>query len=154
MTDAPERDAPKTDVPVETLAPGERLLLDAFRGWAASRAIGCCPEAAARRILGWRASRRVAALFCAWIQSVESSVRRPIRAYCRRCCGVGPDERRLIGAVSLSVIDFAAGETLLQPLSVAPTGALVIARALHAALAEEGFAIPARFDEPLASTFH
>jgi hypothetical protein len=150
--------AVESDAPVETLAPGERLLLDGLRGWAFSRAIGCCPQAAAQRILGWRASRRVAALFCAWMQSIESSVRRPIRAYCRHCGGVGPDERCLIQAVGVSVIDLAAGEILLEPLSVDPTGALVIARALNAALTEEGFPIPARFDdgavEPAGPTFH
>jgi hypothetical protein len=153
MTDAPEfhaleleSDAPESDAPVEDLTPGERLLLDGLRGWAASRAIDCCPHATAQRILGWRTSRRVAALFCAWMQSIESSVRRPIRAYCRHCRGVGPDERRLIQAVGLSVIELAAGESLLEPLSADPTGALVIARALNAALAEEGFPVPARLD--------
>jgi hypothetical protein len=153
MTDAAEPDAP-----VETLAPGERLLLDGLRGWAASRAIGCCPQATAQRILGWRASRRVAALFCAWMQSLECSVRRPIRAYCRHCDGVGPDEGRLIQAIGVCAIDLAAGEALLAPLSLDPTAALVIARALNTALAEEGFPIPARLEDalprPPAPTLH
>jgi hypothetical protein len=151
-------DAAEPDVPVEDLAPGERLLLDGLRGWAASRTIDCCPHAAARRILGWRTSQRVAALFCAWMQSVESSVKRPIRAYCRHCRGVGSDERRLIQAVGLSVIELAAGESLLEPLCVDPTGALVIARALNAALTAEGFPVPARLDggcgEQAGPTFH
>lgn len=153
MTDAAEPDAP-----LEILVPGERLILDGLRGWAASRAIGCCPHAAAQRILGWRTSQRVAALFCAWMESVEISVRRPIRAYCRHARGVAPDEHCLIQAVGVSVIDLAAGETLLEPLSLDPMGLLVIARALNAALVEEGFPIPARFGDgcskPLAPTVH
>src|ERR1700761_6429931 len=96
--------------------PGERLLLDGLRCWASSRMDGGQPEVAVRRLISWRTSERVGALFAAWMQAVEEGRLRPIQIHCVHCRGASVDEQRLILSLGLASIDMQLGEALLAPL--------------------------------------
>ncbi|MEJ0065643.1 MAG: hypothetical protein WDM85_09485 [Caulobacteraceae bacterium] len=124
--------------------PGERLLLDGLRCWASSRMDGKRPDLAVRRLIGWRTSERVGALFVAWMQAVEAGRRRPIRTHCAHCRGASIDEQRLILSLGVASIDMQLGETLLAPLLAEPAGVMALARALNAALAASSLPVPAR----------
>ena len=124
--------------------PGERIVLDGLRCWASSRMHGEPPIVAARRVIAWRTSERVAALFVAWMQAVEEGRRRPIHIHCRRCGGACTDEQRLILAMGVAAIDMELGETLLAPLLIDPAAVMALARALNAALSAGGLPLPAR----------
>jgi len=123
---------------------GERLVLESLRCWAASRMDGGHPIVASRRLIAWRTSERVAALFVAWMNAVEEGRRRPIQIHCRRCRGASNDEQRLILAMGVASVDMELGETLLTPLLIDPGAVMALARALGAALAAGGLPLPAR----------
>jgi hypothetical protein len=124
-------------------SPGERLVLESLRCWASSRRSGRRPEAAGR-LIAWRTSEQVAALFVAWMQAVEERRRRPIQICCLHCGGASIDEQRLIFAMGVAPIDMELGETLLAPLLIDPAGVMALARPLNAVLATMGLPVPAR----------
>ena len=131
-------------------APGERLLLDGLRRWAASRIAGERPHDDVSRLIAWRTSPRAAALFVAWMQAVEAGRARPIQIHCRHCVGASTDEQRLIVSVGLAQVDMEMGEALLNPLIANAGCVMSLARALGVALAAEGKAVPARLlNEPI-----
>ena len=125
-------------------SPGERLVLESLRCWASSRRDGGRPEAAAARLIAWRTSEQVAALFVAWMQAVEERRRRPIQICCLRCGGASIDEQRLIFAMGVAPVDMDLGEMLLAPLLIDPAGVMALARPLNAVLATIGLPMPAR----------
>lgn len=130
------------------LTPGEKLLLQAMRSWAELRASGERPSVMVGRALSFRASDRVAALFGAWAQAIEAAGRRPIRLQCPSCGGPSVDEQRLIVAVGIAPVAFEVGERVLEPLLSETRPAMVLGRALNAAMAAAGFPLPARLTDP------
>jgi hypothetical protein len=127
-----------------TLTPGERLVLQGLRCWAASRMRGGRPVAATWRLMAWRTSERVAALFVAWMEAVEAGGRHPIQIHCVRCAGATADEQRLILAMGVASVDMELGESLLAPLVTDCAAVMTLARALNAALASSGLPLLAR----------
>lgn len=123
---------------------GERLLLAAMRQWAALRAADETPNRLVAQTLAFRASNRVGGLFVAWMQSVESTLRRPIQVQCPVCGGISTDEQRLLLSCGLAGTASALGEELLAPLLIDPQPVMVLARALNAALRVDGYALPVR----------
>jgi hypothetical protein len=108
------------------------------------------PDLAARRLIAWRTSERVGALFVAWMKAVEAGRRRPLHIHRARCRGASADEQRLIAAMGVAPIDMGLGETLLAPMVAAPERVMPLARALNAVLASVGLPLPARLrDTPL-----
>lgn len=139
---------------------GERLLLSAMRQWAALRSADESPNRLVAQALAFRASSRVGGLFVAWMQSVESMLRRPIQVRCPVCGGISTDEQRLVVSCGLAGTASTLGEALLEPLLVDPQPVMVLARALNAALRVDGYPLPVRLREtptdhaPQAQTLH
>jgi hypothetical protein len=123
---------------------GERLLLGAMRQWAALRSADESPNRLVAQALTFRASSRVGGLFVAWMQSVESLLRRPIQVQCPVCGGISTDEQRLVVSCGLAGTASALGEELLAPLVIDPQPVMVLARALNAALRVDGYPLPVR----------
>lgn len=129
---------------------GEKLLLSAIRDWAALRSTDERPNRRVAQALAFRSSNRVAGLFVAWMQSIEASLRQPIQIQCPVCGGVSTDEQRLIVSCGLAGTATSLGEELLAPLLMDPQPAMVLARALNAALRAEGYPLPVRLrDRPI-----
>ena len=131
-----------------TMAAGERLLVGALMVWAAARRGRQTPNRAVADVLAQRAGPRVAALFVAWIQSVEAACLRPMETECPGCGGVGLDLQRLVVACGLAPVDMEVGEQLLAPLVSDPTGVMTLARGLNAAMAQAGWPLPVRLYAP------
>ncbi|CAN5505211.1 hypothetical protein BH10PSE4_BH10PSE4_15040 [soil metagenome] len=128
----------------------ERLLLSAIRDWAALRLSDERPNRRVALALAFRSSNRVAGLFVAWMQAVETVLRRPIQIRCPVCGGVSTDEQRLIVSCGLAGTASALGEQLLEPLLTDGQTVMVLARALNAALRAEGYPLPVRLrDRPV-----
>ena len=130
------------------LAPGENLLICSLRAWAAARCAGEPPQKPVTLALGKRTNPRVASLFVAWIQAIEASTRRPIRAECCSCGGAAPDLQRLVVACGVAPVALDLGEKLIAPLVSNPQAVMVLARSLNAALADAGWPLPARLGAP------
>lgn len=126
---------------------GERLLLRAIREWTELKAAQTPPNRPVAQALAFRASNRVAGLFVAWMQMVEATLRRPLQSQCSVCGGVSQDEQRLLVSCGLAAAAPSIGEELLEPLLFDARPCLVMARALNAALAAEGYALPVRLRE-------
>lgn len=126
---------------------GERLLLGAMRQWAALRAADESPNRLVAQALTFRASNRVGGLFVAWMQAVESMLRRPIEVQCPVCGGVSTDEQRLVVSCGLAGMASGIGEELLEPLLIDAQPVMVLARALNAALRADGYPLPVRLRE-------
>jgi hypothetical protein len=126
---------------------GERLLLSAMRQWAALRAAGEPPTRPVAQALAFRASHRTGGLFVAWMQAVEAGLRRPIQVERPACGGISADEQRLMVSCGLAGTATAAGEALLDPLLLDSQPAMVLARALNAALRVDGYPLPVRLRE-------
>jgi len=126
---------------------GERLLLGAMRQWAALREADESPNRLVAQALTFRASNRVGGLFVAWMQSVESMLRRPIEVQCPVCGGISTDEQRLVVSCGLAGTASGIGEELLEPLLIDPQPVMVLARALNAALRADGYPLPVRLRE-------
>jgi hypothetical protein len=126
---------------------GEKLLLSAMRQWAALRSADESPNRLVAQALSFRASNRVGGLFVAWMQSVESMLRRPIQVQCPVCGGISTDEQRLVVSCGLAGTASLLGEDLLQPLLIDPQPVMVLARALNAALRVDGYPLPVRLRE-------
>jgi len=128
--------------------PGEQLLLSAVRVWAHARVQGQRPHAHVAQALAARASRRVGALFVAWMQALEAASLRPIQIRCPDCGGLSSDEERLIVACGLAPVSMDVAERLLAPLLRDPGVPMTLARSLNAAMAADGWPLPARLDDP------
>jgi hypothetical protein len=126
---------------------GERLLLSAMRQWATLRSADETPNRVVAQALAFRASNRVGGLFVAWMQSVESMLRRPIQVQCPVCGGISTDEQRLVVSCGLAGAASMIGEELLEPLLIDPQPVMVLARALNAALRADGYPLPVRLRE-------
>ena len=141
-------------------APGEWLLLDALRRWAAVRMRRGAPEASVRQLFAWRTSPRAGAMFSAWMQLVESQRRRPIQIHCLPCAGASLDERCLVASVGVSAVDLEVGGALLGQMVENPGEVMVLGRSLNLALSASGLALPARLCDkcaarrPQAATLH
>jgi hypothetical protein len=123
---------------------GEKLLLSAMRQWAALRSADEPPNRLVAQALAFRASNRVGGLFVAWMQAVESMLRRPIQVQCPICGGISTDEQRLVVSCGLAGTASGLGEELLEPLLIDPQPVMVLARALNAALRVDGYPLPVR----------
>lgn len=124
--------------------PGEQLLLSTFRTWAALRLSGLEPGPRVSRALAWRTSERTAALFTGWMKALEAACRRPLQLQCPRCGGASLDEQRLVVACGLAPVALDLGERLLEPLLADAGAVMILARALNASLAADGYPLPAR----------
>jgi len=134
---------------------GERLLLAALRAWAFCRRDRQPAQKHVADALAAIASPRIGALFSALMISFESSSRRPIQVHCGTCPGYAEDEQRLVLACGLACADPETAIRLLEPLVSDPEPVACLARALNAALAVEGFALPfRRGDVGQAPTLH
>lgn len=133
-----------------SLARGERILLWMLRQWVTARVLGQEPGARLSREAGALVSPRVAAAFILMMTTVEGQVRRPLRiaAPCRE--GYAEDEQRLITACGVCPASPEIAGSLLESLVTAPDSVIVTARFLNMALANDGLALPLRFDEPEA----
>ncbi|MFC3079833.1 hypothetical protein ACFODL_17160 [Phenylobacterium terrae] len=126
----------------DRLEPGERLLIAALQAWLSDgsatslRTLG--------KVMAWRTSPRVAALFLGWVHAMDAARLRPIEATCRHCGGASQDVQRLVVACGLAPVDLDLGERLIAPLVSEATSVMVLARALNAALAQAGWPLPAR----------
>ncbi len=89
-------------------------------------------------------SPRVAGLFVAWMQAVEASSRRVLLIHCPHAPDMSADEQRLIAACGAAPVTEALGEILLQPLLLDCAAVMGLGKALNAALAIEGYPLPAR----------
>ena len=136
---------------------GERLLLTAMREWAGLRLSAERPNRRVAQALAFRSSNRVAGLFVAWMQAVESGLQRPIQIQCGGACeacgGLSMDEQRLIVSCGLATTAPGIGEEILETLLIDPQPVMVLARALNAALSAEGYPLPARLrPEPVETS--
>lgn len=130
------------------LAPGENLLICGLKAWAAARCAGEPPHRPLSEALSRRTNPRVAALFLAWVQAIEASSLRPLRAECPHCGGAAADVQRLVVACGIAPVAQDLGEKLIAPLVSDPGLVMVLARSLNAALAHAGWPLPARLGEP------
>ncbi len=129
------------------LAPGERLLCGAMLGWADLRAEGERPQRRITSLLAHKTSGRIAALFAAWIQAAEASAARPLRFRCPGCGGLGNDAQRLLVACGLASVAPGLARALLEPLMIESPSIVSLGRAVAAAMAAEGWPLPARLGE-------
>lgn len=130
------------------LAPGENLLICGLKAWAAARCAGEPPHRPLSEALSRRTNPRVAALFLAWVQAIEASSLRPLRAECPHCGGAAADVQRLVVACGVAPVALDMGEKLIAPLVSDPRPVMVLARSLNAALAQAGWPLPARLGAP------
>lgn len=136
-----------TDPAAATLpnpSPGERVLIEAMRRWAAHRMADVRPHHAVRCLLSWKSSERTAAIFTAWMEWVESSRLRPIEMRCAQCGGLSEDEQRLIVAVGVAPLNLVLAQRVTAGLVKEPEQLAVLSRALNAALAASSLPVPAR----------
>jgi hypothetical protein len=132
-------------------APSERLLLTALQAWAgAGGSEPVRPEELAR-VIAWRTSARVAAVFTAWLHAIEAARVRPIEAQCPGCGGPSTDVQRLVVACGIAPVDAALGERLIEPLVSDAHAVMVLGRFLNTALAAAGWPLPARLCGPCAA---
>lgn len=139
------------DEPLEAksaLAPAERLLFAALQGWATLRARGERPHSHIAPLLAHKTSGRAAALFVAWIEAVEAESVRPLQIECPSCGGPAPDAQRLIVACGVAPVAPALAESLLAPLLLGHATVIQLGKSLNAALAAEGWPLPARVESP------
>lgn len=130
------------------LAPGENLLICGLKAWAAARCAGEPPHRPLSEALSRRTNPRVAALFLAWVQAIEASSLRPLRAECPHCGGAAADLQRLVVACGVAPVAQDLGEMLIAPLVSDPGLVMALARSLNAALARAGWPLPARLGAP------
>lgn len=134
---------------------GERLLLAGLRAWARCRIDREAPGELVRQAIACVTSEQVAALFTAFMETVEGVGRRPLRTHVGACPGYGEDEQRLVLACGLSAIEPEIAVRLLDPLVKDPAAVVCFARALNAALCADGLALPVRLaDDAGPRTLH
>ena len=131
-----------------SLAEGERILLWMLRQWVTARVLGEEPGARLSRKAGALVSPRVATAFILVMSAIEGQVRRPLCVSAPCCQGYADDEQRLITACGVCPAAPDIAGRLLEDLVVTPEAVTVMARFLNTALANEGMALPMRFDAP------
>lgn len=124
----------------------ERLILAGVRAWAMARMSREAPQEPVHRAVGSVTSDAAATLFVGWMEALERNASRALSLGCGQCGGLSMDEQRLITACGIAPIDLDTGQKLLEPLQIDPGPAMIMARALNAALAAIGLPLPARFD--------
>lgn len=160
MTRAAQSQQSEVDLEAVALAPAEQLLLWSIRAWASVRRSGERPEPVIGAALGKRSSARAAALFSAWMQSVEAGANRRLQIQCAACAALCPDEARLLLACGLAPVSMDAGGDMLRPILTDAEPAMALARVLNRVMAADGWKLPARlnFDfadvKPISPTLH
>lgn len=147
------RPDPFTDTPLNhcgpvDLAEGERVLLWMLRQWVTARVLGEEPGARLSKKAGGLVSPRVATAFILMMSAIEGQVRRPLCVSAPCHGGYADDEQRLITACGVCPASPEIAGRLLEGLVVTPESVTVTARFLNTALANDGMALPVRFDEP------
>jgi hypothetical protein len=127
-------------------APAERLILAGVRAWGLARLSREAPQARVRAALSAVSSDAVGALFVGWMEAIERHARRAFHLGCLGCGRASADEQRLVAACGLAAMAYEAGEALLAPLQIDPGPAMILARALNAALEADGLPLPARLE--------
>ncbi len=132
------------------LAEGERLLLWMLRQWVTARVLGEEPGARLSKKAGNLVSPRVASAFILMMSAIEGQVRRPLCVSAPCFGGYAEDEQRLITACGVCPASPEIAGRLIEGMVVTPETVTVMARFLNTALANDGKALPMRFDEPEA----
>ena len=130
------------------LADGERVLLWMLRQWVTARVLGEEPGARLSKKAGALVSPRVATAFILMMTAIEGQVRRPLCVSAPCCGGYADDEQRLITACGVCPASPEIAGRLLEGMVVTPETVTVMARFLNTALANDGKALPMRFDAP------
>jgi hypothetical protein len=138
----------RSRLPAAELAPAERLLIFGVRAWLEADEDAEGDRMAVAQAIGRHSSARTAAVFCAWMETVEMCRLRPLSAECAHCGGVGQDVQRLVVACGLATVDVDLGARLIEPLVCETETVMTLARSLNAALAACGSPLPARFGSP------
>jgi hypothetical protein len=130
------------------LAEGERILLWMLRQWVTARVLGEEPAARLSKKAGALVSPRVASAFILMMSAIEGQVRRPLCVSAPCSGGYADDEQRLITACGVCPASPEIAGRLIEGMVVTPETVTVMARFLNTALANDGKALPMRFDEP------
>lgn len=130
------------------LAEGERILLWMLRQWVTARVLGEEPGARLSKKVGRLVSPRVASAFVLMMSAIEGQVRRPLCVSAPCFGGYADDEQRLITACGVCPASPEIAGRLIEGMVVTPETVTVMARFLNTALANDGKALPMRFDEP------
>ena len=130
------------------LAEGERILLWMLRQWVTARVLGEEPGARLSKKAGALVSPRVASAFVLMMSAIEGQVRRPLCVSAPCFGGYAEDEQRLITACGVCPASPEIAGRLIEGMVVTPETVTVMARFLNTALANDGKALPMRFDEP------
>jgi len=136
------------------LADGERILLWMLRQWVTARVLGEEPGARLSKKAGGLVSPRVASAFILMMSAIEGQVRRPLCVSAPCCKGYADDEQRLITACGVCPASPEIAGRLIESMVVTPESVTVMARFLNMALANDGMALPMRFDEPEVAVSH
>jgi len=129
------------------LAEGERILLWMLRQWVTARVLGEEPGARLSKKVGGLVSPRVASAFILMMSAIEGQVRRPLCVSAPCFGGYAEDEQRLITACGVCPASPEIAGRLIEGMVVTPETVTVMARFLNTALANDGKALPMRFDE-------
>jgi len=138
------------------LALSEQLVLAGLRAWARARMAGEEPRALIRPGLTHVASKPVAAMFVAMMESIERDAARSMQVHCVACGGYSCDEQRVVLACGVANMAPDLAARLLSPLVRAPEPSALLARTLNIALCKAGYPLPVRmWDEAeLSATVH
>lgn len=139
------------------LALSEQLVLAGLRSWAQARLKGNDPRSLVRPSLTHVASKSVASIFIAMMESLEREAARGLQIHCVACRGYSHDEQRVVLACGVSRASPCISAQLLAPLVRSPAGTVILARTLNVALGHAGFVLPVRLwdDEQIAAaTIH
>ena len=136
------------------LADGERILLWMLRQWVTARVLGEEPGQRLSKKAGALVSARVATAFILMMSAIEGQVRRPLCVSAPCCKGYADDEQRLITACGVCPASPEIADRLIEGLVITPESVTVMARFLDTALANDGMALPMRFDEPAVAVSH
>jgi hypothetical protein len=138
-------------------APAERLILAGLRAWGLARLNAEAPQVRVRAAIGAASSDIAGALFVGWMEAVERHASRAFHLGCLGCGEASADEQRLVASCGLASVAYELGEALLAPLQTDPAPAMILARALSAALEADGLPLPARLEsepQPRPVTLH
>ncbi|MDP3745492.1 MAG: hypothetical protein Q8Q88_00445 [Phenylobacterium sp.] len=138
------------------LALSEQLVLAGLRAWARARMAGEEPRALIRPGLTHVASKSVASMFVAMMESIERDAARSMQVHCVACGGYSHDEQRVVLACGLANMAPDVAVRLLAPLVRSPEAPALLARTLNVALCKAGYPLPVRmWDETgVSETLH
>jgi hypothetical protein len=122
----------------------EQLVLAGLRAWARARMEGEEPRALIRPSLIHVASRPVATVFVAMMESIEREAARAMQIHCVACSGYSQDEQRVVLACGVAQAAPEVAMQLLGPLVKACEAPFLLARTLNVALANAGYPMPVR----------